>query len=269
MKQISLKTARNEKRIFKCPDCVLKFTDLKLLCNHIEIEHKDLIPEGNTTKQYIFNRKYNKTKGSCVIDKRETPWDEERGKYGRYCGDTCRHIARERFRKNARRKLGTDNPASTPEHQMKAIAGRSYSGSYTFKDGGIVNYSSSYELDFLKFIDEEMEFPSSEVEQCEIIFEFFYEGKNRFHIPDFYFPSYRFIIQIKDGGDNPNMNSNIQTTGRERQKLADASIVKAGCYNYVKIVNKDYSNFINIIKILKDKTLANNNGDEVIICIPE
>lgn len=270
VKPISLKTARSEKNIFKCPDCHQRYYDSTMLYDHVEKDHAQNIPENNTTKQYVFNRKYKKTKGSCVICKKETKWNEELGRYDRYNDDQCREVARERFKTNARRKLGTDNPAATVEHQLKAIAGRNYSGKYTFKDGGEIGYSSSYELDFLKFIDEEMEFNSSEIDQCEIIFEFFFDGKNRFHIPDYYIPAHRLVIQIKDGGDNPNMNSNIQTTGRARQKLSDKAIIDSGCYNYVKIVNKDYSNFVSIIKLLKERSLSNNNDSkEVIICIPE
>ena len=115
-----------------------------------------------------------------------------------------------------------------------------------------------------------MNISSSDIDQCEIIFKFVYEGKIRFHIPDFYMTPYNLIIQIKDGGDNPNMNSNIQTTGRDRQRLSDKAIIDNGSYNYIKIVNKDYSNFIILLKTLDERRLSSNleNG-EVIIVIPE
>ncbi len=271
MSTTNIKSALNKKRVFKCPDCHMKYDKLVLLIEHVEDFHKNLIPKTNTTKQYVFNRKYKKTRGSCVMDKKETKWDESKGKYERYCSEKCREDARKKFQENAKRKLGTDNPASTPEHQLKTIAGRSYSGEYTFEDGGKVGYSSSYEKHFLEFIDTEMNMKSSEVEQCTIVFYYYLEGVKKFHIPDFFLPGYNVLIQNKDGGDNPNNNSYVQGIGRIRQKLADAAIVADGNYNYVKIVNKEYDNFINIIKVLDDRRLSSNTNDDndVIICIPE
>ena len=270
MRTISLQTARSEKNIYRCPDCFRRFAKYDILSDHVKKDHDALIPKDWSVDRYIFNKKYNKTHGTCVICKKETQWNQEKRRYERYNDDKCRGIAREQFKKNALRKLGTENPAADPEHQIKAIAGRSYSGKYTFKDGGEIGYSSSYEQDFLKFIDEEMHISSSEVEQCEIIFNFVFDGKLRFHIPDFYLPSYNLIIQIKDGGTNPNGNSNIQTTGRDRQKLADKSIIDNGCYNYIKIVNKNYAEFIVLMKTLDERRLSSNNeSGEVIIIIPE
>lgn len=267
MKAVSLKTARSETNIYRCPDCFRRFAKYDLLKDHVGTEHKALIPEDWSVDRYIFNKKYNKTHGSCVVDKKETPWNQEKKRYERYCSDKCKGIGREQFKKNCLRKLGTDNPAADPDHQIKAIKGRSYSGVYKFKDGGEVGYSSSYELDFLKFADEEMNLTSVDIEQCSIIFHFNYEGKTKFHIPDFYLPSYNLIIQIKDGGDNPNGNPNID---RGRQKLEDKAIIDNGCYNYIKIINKNYSDFIVLMKTLDERRLSSNNDTgEVIIIIPE
>jgi len=255
---------------FRCPDCQLKFTSIESLINHIDEKHKDKIPDGISTKRYIFNRKYNKTIGECVIDKLETLWNEDKGHYERYCSDRCRLIARRRFVNNCKRTLGTENPAADPEHQMKAIKGRSNSGVYTFKSSGIIGYSSSYELDFLKFIDEDMSIKSSEIEQCSIIFNIIMDNVKKFHIPDFYMPTYNLIINIKDGGDNPNNNPNVAGDGHLRQRLADASIITNGHYNYIKIVNKEYANFVNLIELITKKSFSSeSNLKNVIISIPE
>lgn len=270
MVSVPLKTYSKKKLKYKCPDCPLKFSSLEALCKHVENNHKDLIPDNVTVKQYIFNRKYNKTHGSCVICKKETKWNEDKGHYERYCSEKCKSIARKRFKKNAKKKLGTYIPAATPEHQIKAIKNRRYSGEYKFKDGGIVGYSSSYEKDFLELLDNELNITSKEVEQCHIIFYITLNGKKRFHIPDYYMSNFNLIINIKDGGDNPNMNTHVQTEGRLRQKLADAAIVKDGNYNYIKIVNKEYADFINMIEVLKQKNYStDSNSNDIIISIPE
>lgn len=267
MKTISIKDARNKKNIFKCYDCYCKFDKIQELYTHIEEEHKSMIPDGIGIKRYYFNRKYKKTKGSCVIDKKETLWNEDKVKYERYCSDSCKKIARERFTKNCLETLGTDNPAATVEHQLKTIQGRGYSGYYEFKDGVKVGYSSSYEKDFLRFLEEDMKFDSSEVVQCEIPFEFEFDNKKRFHLPDYYLVGYNLLIQIKTF---QNMNSHVQSTGKTRQKLSDKAIIDSGKYNYIMILDKEYSNFITVIELIKNKSLSENSGGtEKIICIPE
>ena len=266
MSTISLATAKHKQDVFRCPDCPKKYTAIQLLYDHVGEDHGDRIPDNVTIRQYIFNRKYKKTHGSCVICKKTTKWMEDRVKYARYCSDACKKVAREKFRKNAMARLGTDNPASTPEHQINAIKGRNYSGEYTWRDGTVIGYSSSYEMDFLRFLDEDMNFPSSEVEQCELIFEFEFDNKVRFHIPDYHIKSYNLIIQIKTF---KNMNSHVQTTGKIRQKLSDEAIIKSGQYNYIMILDKEYHDFVDIMKVLKDRSLSNNPDNSMIICIPK
>lgn len=251
---------------FKCPDCPMKFLTLESLVDHIEENHKNLIPDNVTIRQYIFNKKYKKIGGQCVVDKKPTPWNEEKLHYERYCSTKCREKARKIFKKNCRRKLGTDNPAESAEHQIKAIKGRSYSGEYTFTDKGVIGYSSSYEKDFLEFIDKELNINSSEVEQCEIIFEIYFDGKKHFHIPDYYLPSFNLIVNIKESTNN---NPNVAINGHLRQRLADASIITNGNYNYIKIVDKEYGSFVNMIEIIKNKQLSTEiSSKNIIISIP-
>ena len=260
---------KKKKKLYKCPDCSAKYKDPGSLYDHVDEHHSSNIPKDWTTKRYVFNKRNKKTHGNCVICRRETEWNEIRGRYERYCSEKCKMVARENFRKNAKDKLGTDNPAADPEHQLKAIRGRKYSGEYEFEDGGKVWYSSSYESDFLRFCDEEMNFKSTEIMQCEIIFSTIIDGKEHFHIPDFFIPMFDLIIQIKDGGDNPNMNSHVQGMGRERQRLGDQAIINDGRYNYIKIVNKEYDQFIGMINMLKEKDGDSKDGGCVIVILPE
>jgi predicted nucleic acid-binding Zn ribbon protein len=279
MKTESLEEGKKKKIVFKCFDCHQKFTSLGWLYNHIWAFHEDLIPEDcidpktgkKSVKRYYFNRKYKKTHGKCVVCGKVTEWNEDKVRYERYCSDYCVKKQRELFKKNCKRKLGTDNPAADPEHQRKALEGRSISGEYTFKDGGKVGYVGSYEKDFLQFLDEneEIGITSKDIQQCPINFDYIMDGEIKHHIPDFYIEEWKLIVQIKDGGDNPNMNSHIQSTGRLRQKLGDEAIVKTQMYNYIKIVNKVYGQFIELVQVLKSRKLASNVDNSVIIIIPE
>jgi len=265
-KPISLEMARKKKKKYRCPDCPISYTAPSYLYDHVKKIHEDLIPDGVSVKQYVFNRRNNKTHGSCTICKKETKWNEELIRYERFCSDDCKKEARRRFMKNAKKRLGTSNPAADPEHQMKAIKGRGYSGEYKFKDGGVVGYSSSYELDFLKMLDEDMKFPSKEVEQCDIIFWIHFNGKKHFHIPDFYLPSFKLIVNIKTF---ENKNSNIQTTAKLRQQLSDKAIIDDGSYHYILILDKDYTSFINLIATLQEIDECDVDTGEKIICIPK
>jgi len=265
-KPVSLEIIRRRPKTYRCPDCPKKYTAASYLYEHVESAHSDLIPQGVTVKQYVFNRRNKKTHGSCTICKKKTKWNEDLVRYERFCSDECKKEARRRFMKNAKKRLGTSNPAADPEHQFKAIKGRGYSGEYTFKDGGKIGYSSSYEMDFLRLLDEDMNFSSKEVEQCAIIFWIHFNGKRHFHIPDFYLPSFKLIVNIKTF---QNQNSNIQTTAKLRQQLSDKAIIDDGNYHYILILDKDYTSFINLITTLKEIDASDSDNGERIIVIPQ
>ena len=133
------------------------------------------------------------------------------------------------------------------------LSARSISGEYEFKDGGKHSYTGSYERSFLEFLDKVMEFSSLDVvSPCPFTFYYTYEGKELFYIPDIYIPSLNLIVEIKDGGDNPNTHPKIQAVDKIKEKLKD-DLMKKGSYNYIKITNKDNFEFIEFLIELKNK----------------
>ena len=48
------------------------------------------------------------------------------------------------------------------------------------------------------------------------------------------------------------MHHKIQDVDKEKENLKDASIIKNGGYNYIKIVDKDYNEFVNLVQVLKN-----------------
>jgi len=263
----SLNKKRN--KTFKCYDCGMKFRSSSLLYSHIGETHKDIIPDNVTIKQYAFNRRNNKTKGRCVICGKETKWNENAGKYERYCGRRCKEEAGRRAKENMQKKYGKDHLLDDPEMQKKMLSGRSISGEYTFIDGGKVGYVGSYEEDFLKQCDVTFNFKSTEITSPSIhIFEYNYDGKQRFYIPDFYFHDMNLIIEIKDGGDNPNNHPKIKEVDKEKERLKDLAIIKSNRFNYIKVVNKDYVQFMNILMELRGLNIEEISKKESIIYIP-
>ena len=73
-------------KTYKCPYCDKRLERDKLI-DHVESKHEDLIPEGQTPTQVVFNSINNKTHGNCVICKKPTKWNEKAGRYDRLCDD--------------------------------------------------------------------------------------------------------------------------------------------------------------------------------------
>ena len=68
-------------------------------------------------------------------------------------------------------------------------------------------------------------------------------------------------IEIKDGGDNPNMHHKIQDVDKVKEKLKDGVMV-GNHYNYLKIVNKENKKFLDYLE--QAKTNAQNDVNKKI-----
>ena len=131
--------------------------------------------------------------------------------------------------------------------QKKMQAGRRIAGIYTWSDGKTqFSYLSSYELHFLKFLDLERHWPASDLfSPSPHTYVYEYQGKEHYYMPDFFIPSISTEIEIKDDGSA----LNISKESREKDIIKDRTMRSlSNLVNYIKIVNKDYSEFINLIK---------------------
>ena len=82
-------------------------------------------------------------------------------------------------------------------------------------------------------------------------------------MPDFYIPKYNLVIEIKDGSKYP-IESKAKTALKEK------AVIAANMFNYIKIVDKDYSDFEDYISIRNDANYAETNDKkEYIFIIPE
>jgi hypothetical protein len=83
-------------------------------------------------------------------------------------------------------------------------------------------------------------------------FYYTYEGKKHFYFPDFFIPSLNLEVEIKDGGDNPNMHHKIQDVDKVKEKLKDEVLSsKSIPFNYIKIVNKDNKALLQYLEVAK------------------
>jgi uncharacterized protein YwgA len=83
-------------------------------------------------------------------------------------------------------------------------------------------------------------------------------------MPDFYIPDIKLEIEIKDGGDNPNMHHKIQAVDKEKERLKDKVLVKQHEYHYIKVVNKKYDKFIELVNKLISGDISESEEREKI-----
>ena len=243
----------------KCPLCGKKYVSKDAIYSHILNSHSKEIPEGVPVDEYYYDITHNGKKSYCVICHKLTPWNPRTHKYHRLCGnEECNRKNREIFKERSLNKNGTFNYAKDPEHQRKMLAHRSISGVYKWSTGGETNYVGSYELDFLKTCcDNILDLKADDIEGPSThTYKYEYKGEDHFYIPDFNIPDMKIEIEIKDGGDNPNMHHKIQEVDKVKEKNKDIVMLNQTDTHYIKIVNKQYGAFINLFTKIRSGELT-------------
>ena len=240
-----------------CPLCDDNFKSEDGLILHIEEEHSDSIPKGFSTQQYIYYTKTGKTHGNCVVCKKETTWNEVTNKYNRFCKNPkCKQQYRELFKKRMIGKYGKTTLLNDPDQQRLMLSHRHISGKYKWSDGTVKVYTGSYELEFLKLLDTFMNFDSDDVmTPSPHTYYYEYGGEKKFYIPDVYIPSLNLEIEIKQGGSNPNLKPNMVKIDKVKENLKDKVMESQKNINYIKIVDKNYDNFIQYLFDEKNKII--------------
>lgn len=245
----------------KCKICGKKYVSKQALIDHIEKAHSANIPEGWNAARYENYLRTGKTEGKCVYCGKETGWNDTTGKYNRMCGsEACKKKARDLANKNYIGKHGKPYTINDPEQQKKMVYGRKNSGKYVFEDEDtgkkyVAMYDSSYGRDFLEMLDTFLNWDGADIiAPSPHTYYYEYEGKKHFYIPDVYSTSLNLEIELKDGGDNPNMHPKIQAVDKIKEKKKDEVMESLkGQVNYIKICNKDYTEFFALLSSLKEK----------------
>lgn len=238
---------------YKCPYCEDRLERDKLI-THVEDNHEDMIPENYTATRVVFNSINKKTHGTCVVCKRDTNWNEKAGRYDRLCSNPkCREALREEFKRNATAKDGTYNYTADPKFQEKMLKGRKISSTYKFADGGIIDYVGSYEKRFLEFTDKVMNIESKDIIGPGPTIEYEYNGQLHYWITDFYYVPANLVLDIKDGGKNPNNREMHEY--REKQTAKENAIINLKKYNYLRLTDNNFTQFIEVLTDLKSMAL--------------
>lgn len=254
MESVNLPKKKYKKK-YKCPYCKERLERDKL-SYHIQNKHESLIPEGYSASRVAFNTINKKSEGHCIICGKETDWNEDKCRYERICNDPkCKkeYIKMTEDRLKAARGVTKKEMLSDPKFQNKMLKGRSISGTYKFSDGGKIDYVGSYEKTFLEFIDKYLKVKSTDIQSPGPTIEYYYNGKKHFWITDFYYIPYNLVLDIKDGGNNPNKREMAEYRAKQRSK--EKAISQTGYYNYLRLTNNQFDQLLDIMLELKDSMI--------------
>lgn len=248
------------KRKYKCPFCEEKY-DRERLSDHIEKKHKELIPEGYTATRVAFNTINNKEVGHCIMCGGESPWNENKKRYERLCNKPACHkaylaLVDERLKKS--RNQTKSEMLSDPQFQDKMLKGRNISGTYIWSDGKKIPYVGSYEKNFLEFMDKYLHINSTDIQAPGPVIEYYFDGKKHFWITDFYYAPYNLVLDIKDGGNNPNTRN--MPIYRAKQDAKEKAIAQTKQYNYLRLTDNQFDQLLEMMLDLKD-SLAELDGE--------
>lgn len=245
---MATKQYKTNKR-YMCPYCDTKFLRTDLI-EHVETKHPEMIPEGYTAARVIYEIVNKKNYGTCMICKDKVyEWDEKLCKYKNLCNKpSCREAVRKTSVNNMMRVYNKPHLLDDPTQQEKMLARRKISGTYKFStDGTVVPYTGQYEKKLLEFFDKALNVDGRDIQSPGPVFEYDYGGKKHFWITDIYYIPANLVIEVKDGGDNP--NNRPMKSYREKQVAKEEMITDKGTFNYLRLTN---NNFLQLFEILAD-----------------
>lgn len=241
------------KKHIKCRFCDTYLRDYDHYASHLESKHAEIIPDGMDGWRFIYYLRTQKTHGTCVICKKDTGWNERTHKYHRFCKNpACKEKYKETFRSRMIGKYGKTTLLNDPEQQKIMLARRKISGEYLWSDHVHTStYTGTYEKSFLEFLDLILGFdPEDVMSPSPHTYYYMYEGTKHFYIPDFFIPSLRLEIEIKEGTNNHPKNIAVD---RVKESLKDEVMRStASSFNYLKIREKDNKRFFEFLDKAKE-----------------
>ena len=229
-----------------CPFCSNKFVGRSSVEQHIDDKHEDMLVgklESMPISQIVFNyaNKYDldRLNGKSVILGMPTKWNIVSKRYERFANDKEKELYKETFRKRMMTKYGKTHLLDDPNVQRNMLKNRKISGTYKYSDGSIFDYTGSYEHDFLVVMDHQLGWNSEDIVMpAPVNIPYTFDGKDHLYIPDVFIPSLNLIVEIKS---EDNQHYRKRDIAVERTKDA---VLMDSTYNYLKIYDKSYNEFI-------------------------
>ena len=245
-------------RKYKCPYCEYRAIRSDL-CDHVDKKHTELIPEGYTSARAVYDSINGKNHGTCMSCKKNVyKWNDKINRYYNLCDDPkCRAKVREVALQRHMKVYNKPTLLNDADHQEKMLANRKISGSYTFSDGCKITYTGSYEKNALEFIDKVLQIPSKDIQAPGPVLEYKYGGKTHKWITDIYYIPGNLLIEVKDGGSNPNNRS--MSTYREKQVAKEEMITNLGTFNYLRLTDNNFAQLLSVFADMKNEALESTN----------
>ena len=207
---------------YQCIYC--NYRDIKnKLASHIGKKHLDELTEGFTPMQatfHIVNKHPLNWQKPCRVCQQPCDWDEKKGRYNLLCNNkSCHEKWAEKMKKDMGVKMGSNRPTQSPEGLQKMLAARKISGKYTWSDGTVFTYVGTYERATLEFMDTVMEIKSEDIMVPGPVLEYMLDDKKHLYITDIFYIPYNLIIEVKDGGNNPNTNPEMYENRRKKKSI--------------------------------------------------
>lgn len=255
-------------RKYQCPYCDQRLPRMELV-DHVEKDHEMLIPQDYTPARVVYDSINKTDHGTCMICKKAVyEWNEKTSRYNNLCGSNkCREEVRRIALERHIRVHNAPTLLNNPEHQEKMLAGRHISGKYKHSDGSIITYTGKYEKAAIEFMDTVMNIPSNDIQMPGPILEYEYDGKTHSWITDIYYIPANLIIEVKDGGNNPNKRNMPEYRGKQYAK--ETMITELGKFNYLRLTNNDFSQLLVALAEIKYENLDQTDSNKVSFFINE
>lgn len=256
-----MKSNYKSSRKYKCPYC--DFSDIRgNLIEHVDKKHQEFIPEGYTAARAVFDYINKKNYGTCMICKKKIyDWNDKVNRYRNLCQDPkCRAEVRRIALDRHIKVYNKPTLLNDPEQQEKMLANRRISGTYIFSDGGKMTYTGKYERNALEFMDKVLNIPSKDIQAPGPVLEYEYKGEVHKWITDIYYIPANLLIEVKDGGSNP--NNRTMTAYREKQVAKEVMITDAGKFNYVRLTNNNFAQLLDILADIKNEILSYDDENQ-------
>lgn len=253
-----MKPSYKTSRKYKCPYCDFSATRGDLV-EHVDKKHQDLIPEGYTAARAVYDSVNKKNFGICMICKKKVyAWNDKVNRYRNLCEDPkCKAKVRENALERHIRVYNKPTLLNDAEQQEKMLANRRISGTYTFSDGTKMTYTGKYERNALEFMDKVLNIPAMDIQAPGPVLEYEYDGEVHKWITDIYYIPANLLIEIKDGGSNPNNRS--MPSYREKQVAKETMVTSLGTFNYVRLTNNNFAQLLDVLADIKNGALEMEN----------
>lgn len=238
-------------RTARCPFCNIPFNDKHDYCHHIVDNHPEQIPEGVEPLEFAYALlpvNSDKPMGRiCVMcRKNHVSFNKETLKYSRFCDDLkCKEDYKNLRKERFEAKGVPEHPMEDADYQRKMIFNHKNAKDYIWDDKHTFRIIGTYEEALLNKLKEMQWDPADII--CPSPVNYYYkwpDGSVHLYIPDLYIPSLSLEVEVKDdfNGSIPGRehNRDIEHLKDQRMKV----ITSKSNINYIKIVGKDYSEFI-------------------------